>query len=207
MFLFEELFIKEDFQLRAAVRRMVQAICLTALTVLSLTVSAQPLSASGTIEGRVQSSDGNEAGVWVIAETDDLPTHFAKIVVTNDEGRFVLPELPEAMYKVWVRGYGLVDSDPIFLRTGAKDVFLRVFPAGDQLLAAQVYPANYWYSLLEVPDADQFPGTGPNGNGISERMRSQKQWIDMTKQGCQLCHQRGNKATRTLDHLSHLGFE
>ena len=62
MFLFEELFIKEDFQLRAAVRRMVQAICLTAITTLSLTVSAQPLSSSGTIEGRVQSSDGNEAG-------------------------------------------------------------------------------------------------------------------------------------------------
>jgi len=207
MFLFEELFIKEGFPLHAAVRRMVQAICLTAITTLSLTVSAQPLSSSGTIEGRVQSSDGNEAGVWVIAETDDLPTHFVKIVVTNNEGRFVLPELPEAMYKVWVRGYGLVDSDPIFLRTGAEDVSLRVFPAGDPLLAAQVYPANYWYSLLEVPDANQFPGTGPNGNGISERMRSQKQWIDMTKQGCQLCHQLGNKATRTLDHLSHLGFE
>ena len=207
MFLFEELFIKEDLHLRAALRQIVHAICLTAITMLSLTVSAQPLSASGTIEGRVQSSDGNEAGVWVIAETDDLPTHFAKIVVTNDEGRFVLPELPEAMYKVWVRGYGLVDSDPVFLRTGAEDVSLRVFPAGDPLLAAQVYPANYWYSLLEVPDADQFPGTGPNGNGISERMRSQKQWIDMTKQGCQLCHQLGNKATRTLDHLSHLGFE
>ena len=104
MFLFEELFIKEGFPLHAAVRRMVQAICLTAITTLSATVSAQPLSSSGTIEGRVQSSDGNEAGGWVIAETDDLPTHFVKIVVTNDEGRFVLPELPEAMYKVWVRG-------------------------------------------------------------------------------------------------------
>jgi hypothetical protein len=86
-------------------------------------------------------------------------------------------------------------------------VSLKAFLAEDPLLAAQVYPANYWYSLLEVPGHEEFPGTGPDGNGISEGMRSQAQWIDMTKQGCQLCHQLGNKLTRSLDHLSHLDFE
>jgi len=172
----------------------------------SLPAHGQIAKPTGVIQGTVNSSNGQEAGVWVIAETEDLPTHFMKIVVTDDNGRFVLPELPEALYKVWVRGYGLVDSDPVFLRAGA-DVTLNTFIAESAAEAAQVYPANYWYSLLEVPAANEFPGTGDNGNGISEGMRSQAQWIDMTKQGCQLCHQLGNKATRTLDHLDHLGFD
>ena len=63
-----------------------------------------------SIGGVVTSSKGPEAGVWVIAETTDLPTKFRKIVVTDDAGRYLLPELPKANYKVWVRGYGLVDS-------------------------------------------------------------------------------------------------
>jgi len=62
------------------------------------------------IGGVVNGSEGPEAGVWVIAETFDLPARFAKTVVTNDEGKYVLPDLPPANYKVWVRGYGLVDS-------------------------------------------------------------------------------------------------
>ena len=62
------------------------------------------------IGGVVRSANGPEAGVWVIAETTDLPTKFAKIVVTDDQGRYVIPDLPTANYKVWVRGYGLVDS-------------------------------------------------------------------------------------------------
>ena len=62
------------------------------------------------IGGTVTSSNGPEAGVWVIAETDDLGTKFRKIVVTNDHGQYLLPQLPKATYKVWVRGYGLVDS-------------------------------------------------------------------------------------------------
>src|SRR6185436_17857907 len=60
--------------------------------------------------GVVTSSAGPEAGVWVIAETAGLPTRYAKIVVTDDHGRYVIPSLPKATYSVWVRGYGLVDS-------------------------------------------------------------------------------------------------
>ncbi len=56
------------------------------------------------------SADGPEAGVWVIAETDDFNTRFARIVVTDDEGRYLVPDLPEANYELWVRGYGLADS-------------------------------------------------------------------------------------------------
>ena len=70
------------------------------------------VSPPGYITGVVQGEKGPEAGVWVIAETKDLQTQMIKIVVTNDQGRFMLPELPRANYKVWVRGYGLADSTP-----------------------------------------------------------------------------------------------
>src|SRR5580700_5821973 len=39
--------------------------------------------------GVVSGPNGPEAGVWVIAETTDLPTKMAKIVVTDDQGRYV----------------------------------------------------------------------------------------------------------------------
>jgi hypothetical protein len=64
---------------------------------------------SSDLGGVVTSTNGPEAGVWVIAETTDLPTKFAKMVVTDDRGRYVIPDLPKANYNVWVRGYGLVD--------------------------------------------------------------------------------------------------
>ena len=206
MFLIEKLLVKQEGNLRSFLRQFGYAIYLTGISAAPLVASAQQQNDNHAIEGQVQSSNGEEAGVWVIAETDDLPTHFIKIVVTDDEGRFLLPDLPDALYKVWVRGYGLVDSKPVSLRVGA-DITLKTFVAESAAEAAQIYPANYWYSLLEVPDASEFPGTGDAGNGISEGMRNQAQWIDMTKQGCQLCHQLGNKLTRSIDHLDHLGFE
>src|SRR6187200_2914908 len=64
----------------------------------------------GYIQGTVRSANGVEAGVWVIAETKDLPTGMIKSVVTDDQGRYMLPDMPMVNYKVWVRGYGLVDS-------------------------------------------------------------------------------------------------
>src|SRR6201987_22886 len=69
---------------------------------------------SDDIGGVVRGPAGPEAGVWVIAETTELPTKFAKIVVTDDQGRYVIPDLPPSVnYQVWVRGYGLVDSPKI----------------------------------------------------------------------------------------------
>jgi hypothetical protein len=44
--------------------------------------------------GVVRSSGGPEAGVWVIAETTDTSTKFRKIVVTDDQGRYLLPDHP-----------------------------------------------------------------------------------------------------------------
>src|SRR5262245_64271681 len=73
----------------------------------------------GSISGTVTSSNGPEAGVWVIAETTDLPTKYAKVVATDDSGRYLIPDLPKANYSVWVRGYGLVDSPKVQSAPGA----------------------------------------------------------------------------------------
>ena len=80
--------------------------------------------------GVVTSSNGPEAGVWVIAETTDLPTKFVKIVVTDDRGRYLVPELPKANYSVWVRGYGMVDS-PKVKATPGKTLDLKAVVAPD----------------------------------------------------------------------------
>jgi hypothetical protein len=150
------------------------------------------------IGGLVTSANGSEAGVWVIAETADLPTKFVKIVVTDDEGRYVLPDLPKANYTVWVRGYGLVDS-PKVQATPGNLVNLTATPAPSPRAAAEYYPATYWYSLLRVPDKREFPGTGRHGNGISETIKSQAQWLELVKtDNCWSCHQLGNKATREI---------
>jgi hypothetical protein len=150
----------------------------------------------GFIEGIVRSSAGPEAGVWVIAETDELATKLRKIVVTDDQGRFVLPELPAATYRVWVRGYGLADSTPVKAAPG-RPLELTAPVARSPQEAAQVYPGNYWLALIDLPPASEFPGTGPAGNGINPRMTSQSEWINNLK-GCQRCHQVGSKATREI---------
>ena len=150
------------------------------------------------IAGVVTGPKGPEAGVWVIAETTDLPTKFNKIVVTDDRGRYVLPDLPKANYSIWVRGYGLVDS-PKVQSTPGRLLNLSAVVAPNPKAAAQYYPANYWYSLAKVPDKSEFPGTGPAGNGINPNLKSQAQWIRLMKtDSCESCHQIGSKGTREI---------
>ena len=150
------------------------------------------------IGGVVTSPRGPEGGVWVIAETNDTPTQFRKIVVTDDRGQYLLPDLPlAATYDVWVRGYGLVDSDPVRSRPGQR-LALGAVLAPDARAAARVYPANYWYSLIEIPAEDEFPGSGPDGNGIAPGMQTQHHWINQIKTNCNVCHQLGNQATRAI---------
>ena len=187
--------------LAPAARRLLGATALTAaIGAFALPAAAQ----EDFISGVVTSENGPEAGVWVIAETDESRTPMIKIVVTDDEGRFVIPELPEFTYDVWVRGYGLADSAPIEGRPGDTDVALTAIVAGSPQEAAQVYPADYWYSLLALPSEDDFPGTGPTGNGISEEMGSLAEWVHHQKSACNFCHSLGTEITRTLDHMDDL---
>ena len=148
------------------------------------------------IGGLVTSGKGPEAGVWVIAETTDLPTRFARIVVTDDRGRYLIPDLPKASYDVWVRGYGLVDSAHVRSAPGRR-LNLAATPATDARAAAHYYPSGYWFSLMQVPPKSDFPGTG--ANGIDPAMKTQADWLRTLKSGtCWACHALGTQATREI---------
>src|ERR1700682_4338955 len=132
------------------------------------------------IGGVVTSSKGPEAGVWVIAETSELPTKFARIVVTDDQGRYLLPDLPRAGYQVFVRGYGLVDSARVPAKPG-QHLDLKAVVAPDGRAAAQIYPPNYWLSLVKIP------GGRLSADEVVGRIKL-----------CMDCHQSGGKGKRRL---------
>jgi hypothetical protein len=148
--------------------------------------------------GVVNGARGPEAGVWVIAETSDLPTKFTRIVVTDGRGRYLMPDLPQATFSVWVRGYGLVDSPKVRTAPG-KLLNLTAMEAPSAAAAAEYYPPIYWYSMLKIPAKWEFPGTGPKGNRIDPGIRTQAQWLNTVKtNGCMSCHALGTQGTRTI---------
>src|SRR5215831_18803268 len=111
------------------------------------------------IGGAVRGPAGPEAGVWVIAETTELPTKFAKMVVTDDQGRYVIPDVPKNVnYQVWVRGCGLVDSPKVRAKPG-QQLNLTAIPAPNEAAAAHYYPAIYWYAMMKMPPAKDFGGS------------------------------------------------
>jgi hypothetical protein len=132
------------------------------------------------IGGVVTGAKGPEAGVWVVAETTDTPTRFIRSVVTDDQGRYVVPDLPRAKYQVFVRGYGLVDSPKVGAAPG-QPLNLKAVPAPDPRAAAQIYPAAYWLSLMEIPK-----GAMP-----------EREVLSAVKE-CLTCHQLGNQGTREI---------
>jgi len=140
------------------------------------------------IAGVVTSAAGPEAGVWVIAETDDLGTRFARIVVTDDDGRYLVPDLPEGDYDLWVRGYGLADSARTAARPGER-VDLKAIIAANPAVAAQVYPAAYWYAMMDLPTEEEVADL-PGG------LNFYLTWVK--NMGCVGCHQMGNERTRTM---------
>ena len=145
-----------------------------------------------SIGGVVLNSNGDtpEAGVWVIAETKTLPVPFRKIVVTDDKGRFVVPDLPPGSYELWVRGYGLKDSARVSVSRGQR-VRMQVANAQHPQEAATIYPPNYWTSLIQLPSKGEIP---PN-------FGSQDQWIAAWKNACNHCHMIGSIATRGVNRI------
>ncbi len=147
--------------------------------------AAAPAIDNDDIGGVVTGPNGPEAGVWVIAESNELPTKYAKMVVTDDQGRYVIPDLPPVNYSVWVRGYGLVDSPRMRAKPG-QHLDLTAVPASSEAAAAHYYPAIYWYAMLKVPPASEI-----GGNQIG--------WFKQMKNiGCIGCHQIGQEMTRTI---------
>lgn len=166
---------------------LLAALCVTArATIGGQTVQGLTIDKS-SIGGTVVNSDGGrpEAGVWVIAETKSLPTPFRKIVVTDDQGRFLVPDLPAADYDVWVRGYGLKDSERVKGARGAS-VKLTVVNAATPQEAAKIYPASYWTSLIQPPPMSDLPA----------RFKSQDEWLANLRNGCNHCHATGMPQTR-----------
>ena len=168
------------------------AACLGAASLFT-SASAQVPIDRDDIGGVVSGPAGPEAGVWVIAETTGLPTKFARMVVTNDKGQYVLPDLPQAKYKIWVRGYGLVDSPKVDSEPG-KQLNLTAVKAPDEKAAAQYYPALYWYAMMEIPGADKFGGKSdiPAKGTLVDYLRQMKNI------GCVGCHQLGQTSTRSF---------
>ena len=166
------------------------------VSLLLLVASLLPVSAQQQVSvrdtdigGGVTGPSGPEAGVWVIAETTDLPTKFAKIVVTDDLGRYLIPDLPRATYRVWVRGFGLVDSPKVEASPG-RNLNLTAVPARSEKDATQYYPAMYWWALLNPPPTSEFP---------MPKIKSQGEWLNIIKVGaCGSCHALGTPWTRTV---------
>ena len=192
--------------MKAAVNSRLGLLVVVGLLGAALSCADAPQSAGSVVAidaddigGVVTSTVGPEAGVWVITETRDLPTRHIKIVVTDDEGRYLVPDLPQATYDMWVRGYGLVDSEKVQAEPG-EALNLTAVVAPDARAAAEYYPAQYWFALLQLPAPGEFPGTGPQGNGISPNIESQGEWIRsvVNTDGCTGCHALGNKATREI---------
>lgn len=158
------------------------------LLLLALTNTADAAESGDSISGNVSSDAGSEAGVWVIAETGEFDTFFAKIVVTDEDGNFELPGLPEANYQVWVRGYGLADSVKVSARPG-NSLNLKAVVASGPAQAAEVYPAAFWYSMMGLPTDEEVANID---GGLKEYLT----W--MKSMGCVGCHQIGQLSTRTF---------
>ena len=181
--------------LRLVFRRLSTTVLFTILAIAYVTaVRAQSVDVGASeIGGVVTSAKGPEAGVWVIAETTDLPTKFTRIVVTDDQGRYLIPDLPTANYSVWVRGYGLVDSPKLRAKPGST-LNLAAVIAPNDVAAAHYYPAAYWYAMLKIPPASDFGGSTDIPKNIT-----QDNWLrQMNNVDCIGCHQLGQEATRTI---------
>jgi len=162
----------------------------------ALVTQAQPVAPAidtDDIGGVVLGPNGPEAGVWVIAETTDLPTRYIKSVVTDDQGRYVIPDLPAANYRVWVRGYGLVDSPRLLAKPG-QIVNHTAIVAPNEAAAAHYYPAIYWYTMMKIPPASEFGG----GGDIPKEITQDKWRQRMNNVDCVGCHQLGQESTRTI---------
>ena len=177
-------------------RAMVSVVAAATALLAGIPASAQTVAIDGNdIGGVVRSAKGAEAGVWVIAETGDLPTKFARSVVTDDQGRYVIPDLPKARYQIWVRGYGLADSAKVAAAPGQR-LNLTATAAKDDAEAAKVYPAAYWYAMLKIPPASDF---GPGNKAGIPAAITQGQWLrQMNNVDCIGCHQLGQLSTRTI---------
>ncbi|HMB72252.1 MAG TPA: carboxypeptidase-like regulatory domain-containing protein [Gammaproteobacteria bacterium] len=171
-----------------AVSKVIASGVIVPLAFVSLAAAQLPEVDADDIAGTVTSAAGAQAGVWVIAETEDLGTRFARIVVTDEMGRFVIPDLPDAQYSIWVRGYGLLDSARQDAMPGAT-LDISVESAPDARSAAAAYPAAYWYAMMDIPPSSELGHIDGDRNQYLAWMKNL---------ACVGCHQLGQLSTRTI---------
>jgi hypothetical protein len=164
-----------------------------ALAAVPATAQQSVTVGASDIGGVVTGPSGPEAGVWVIAETTDLPTRYMKSVVTDDQGRYLIPDVPGANYQVWVRGYGLVDSPKMRGKPG-QILNHTAVPAPNERAAAHYYPAIYWYTMMKIPPEKDFGGSSEIPKTITREIWRQR----MGNVDCVGCHQLGQESTRTI---------
>ena len=94
-------------------------------------------------------------------------------------GATSIPDLPKANYQVFVRGYGLADSDRVQAAPG-KILNLTAKIAPSPKDAAQYYPANYWFAMLNIPAKSEFPiqeqgaTAGSQSGGVSQTAQDRR---------------------------------
>ena len=130
-----------------------------------------------------------------------LATPFRKIVVTDEAGRYLVPDLPGRIMSCGWR-LRLVDSPPVAAHAGrsrrvagcrrARRARGGADLAGELLVLAVEVP----------PETSSSRGPGPNGNGIAPEVVTQHQSISTIKAGCNVCHQLGDLATREIPQVA-----
>ena len=183
------------FMTRLLARLTILAGLMALAGTIPIAVYAQQAVAVGATDmgGIVVGAAGPEAGVWVIAETAELPTKFARIVVTDNSGRYLIPDLPAANYSVWVAvmAWWIRPSSP---QSRGQLLNHTAVPAPNEAAAAHYYPSIYWYAMMEIPPVSDFGGK----SDIPEKL-TQADWLKQMKNiGCIGCHQLGQEATRTI---------
>lgn len=177
------------------------SICVVAVGILGLVLAPNPAKARPPgvtfLKGTINANGG---GAWVMAMDESLPTRPRTIVVSDARQRYEIPDLvPGVEYTVLGRAYGCKDKWIKGVKTGHLAIHLDCDISPQE--AAQIYPANYWASIVHFPAAGDFPGTGPikdGGNGIGTGFGERAEFIARFYLSCHLCHQVGGPAARKL---------
>src|SRR3712207_1193685 len=106
---------------------------------------APPHVGPADIGGTVTGPKGPEAGVWVIAETSEVPTKYAKVFDTDDGDRDLNPDPTRRSYSVIMHDIGRVHTQKRHETQGGT-LALRPVQAARARALDEYYPAGCWYT-------------------------------------------------------------
>ena len=146
------------------------------------------------IGGVVSGPNGPEAGVWVIAETSELPTKYAKMRRYRRSRPLRHPGPAEL--RTTRSGYAAMGwwTRRRCAPKPGQQLNLTAVPAPNERAAAHYYPAIYWYAMMHMPAEKDFGGSTDIPKNITRELWRQR----MGNVDCIGCHQLGQEATRTI---------